>query len=214
MAGSNEISKALNPWLLWQKSFTKQKQKGWLMLVLATLQGNERHAPAKQGKNSEAPSTGERRFLKSRGAVLLAPHSPHPLPTSPISRLLINTAEPSSLTFQYSKPWTPASVSEAFQELRGKEELSQQLSVNSEEMPLISLHQKAIFRRTSRQGGEAPKMEIYRHLEAKVPQSKTSVTEKMLEKEFPLPGAMASLGPDRTPGATAWRPSKRGRVVI
>lgn len=98
------------------------------MSVLATLQGDERQAPAKQGKNSEAPSTGERRFLKSRGAVLRAPHSPHPLPTSPISQLLINTAEPSSLIFQYSKPWTPASVSEAFQELRGKEELSQQLS--------------------------------------------------------------------------------------
>lgn len=155
------------------------------------LAGDERHAPP---KNCEAPGTGERWFLKSRGAVLRAPHSPHPLPTSPISRLLVNTAEPSSLKFQYSKCWTLASVSEAFQELRGQEELSQQLSVNSEEMPLISLHQKAIFRRTSRQGGEAPKMEIYRHLEAKVPQSKTSGTEKMLEKEFSFPGATASHG--------------------
>lgn len=149
------------------------------------LVGGECHAPAKKGKNCEAPGTGERVFLRSRGAVLQGSwHSPHSPPTSPTSRLLTKTEAPSPLTFQYSKRWPLASVSEAFQELRGEEELSQQLPVNSEEMPLISPYQKAIFRGTSCQGGEAPKMEIYRHLEATVPQSKTSVTEKML-KVFP-----------------------------
>lgn len=60
-----------------------------------------------------------------------------------------STAIPSSVRLQHSRHWPPASVSKGFPELRGKEELSQQLPVILKQRLSFFSTKKAIFPGTS-----------------------------------------------------------------
>lgn len=99
---------------------SKNRKAGWLLLGLANSQWNKCHAPVKKGKNYCALGTGKRWLVRRRQAVLEV-LTTHIAINISCSRLHRNAEAPFSLTFQYSKRWTLASVSKSFQELRGKQ---------------------------------------------------------------------------------------------
>ena len=123
-----------------KKQKEKQNPEKLAHVVLPTLWWIECHAPVKKRKNYW--TQGEKRG-SCPGSSLQ--------PTFPT-----NTSRRQGTQKQQLLPHLTSIFQtldscrccKIFQKLKGKEELSQQLPVNCKEMPLIFLHQKAIFEGT------------------------------------------------------------------